>query len=142
MSKIYVVYWSSTGNTESMAMAVGEGITEAGAEAEVIPVSDADASILKDEPLFALGAPAMGSEELDPEMDDFVAQVEGFAAGKKIALFGSYGWGDGEWMHTWCERMKNAGATIVGEEGLTALLTPDDDAIAACKALGAQLVRQ
>ncbi len=139
MSKIYVVYWTSTGNTEAMAMAIGEGIADAGAEAEVIPVSSADASVLKNEPVFALGASAMGSEELDPEMDDFVSEVEGFAAGKKIALFGSYGWGDGEWMRNWCERMENAGATIVGGEGLIANNAPDDEAIAACKALGTQL---
>ncbi len=139
MSKIYVVYWSSTGNTAAMAEAIGEGIAEAGAEAEVIPVSAADASILNDAPVFALGASAMGVEELDPEMDDFVLAVEGFAAGKKIGLFGSYGWGDGEWMRNWCERMKNAGATIVGGEGVIACEAPDDDAVAACKALGAQL---
>ncbi len=139
MSKIYVVYWSSTGNTEAMAMAIGEGIADAGAEAEVIPVSNADASMLKNEPVFALGASAMGSEELDAEMDDFVVEVEGFAAGKKIALFGSYDWGDGEWMRNWCKRMEDAGATIVGGEGLIANNAPDDEAIAACKALGAQL---
>ncbi len=139
MSKIYVVYWSSTGNTQAMAEAIGEGITGAGKEAEVIPVSDADASVLKDEPVFALGASAMGSEELDPEMDDFVSEVESFAAGKKIALFGSYGWGDGEWMRDWCKRMEDAGAVIVGGEGLIANDAPDDDAVKACKALGAQL---
>ncbi len=140
MSKIYVIYWSSTGNTQAMAEAIGEGIVNAGAEAEVLPVSNVDASVLKDESVFALGASAMGAEELDPEMDDFVGEVEGFAAGKKIALFGSYGWGDGEWMRNWCKRMENAGSVIVGGEGLIANEAPDDDAIKACRALGAQLL--
>ncbi len=141
MKKVYVIYWSSTGNTQAMAEAIGQGITEAGADAVVLDVASADASVLKDEKAFALGASAMGAEELDPDMDAFVAEVEAFASGKQIALFGSYDWGDGEWMRTWCERMENAGASIVGGEGLIANLTPDDDAVAACKALGAELAK-
>ncbi|MDO5765922.1 MAG: hypothetical protein Q4P84_09510, partial [Elusimicrobiales bacterium] len=107
----------------------------------VLEVAAADASMLKDQEVFALGASAMGAEELDGEMDSFVTEVESFAAGKKIALFGSYDWGDGEWMRSWAERMESAGAAIVGGEGLIANLTPDDEAVAACKALGAELVK-
>lgn len=141
MKEVYVIYWSSTGNTQAMAEAIGEGIAEAGGKANVLDVSSADASMLKDQDVFALGASAMGAEELDGEMDSFVSEVEGFAAGKKIALFGSYDWGDGEWMRNWVERMEGAGASIVGGEGLIANLTPDDDAVAACKALGAELAK-
>lgn len=141
MKEVYVIYWSSTGNTQAMAEAIGEGIDAAGGKATVLHVSSADASLLKDQDTFALGASAMGAEELDPEMDAFVAEVEGFASGKKIALFGSYDWGDGEWMRSWAERMEGAGATIVGGEGLIAHLTPDDDAVAACKALGEELAK-
>lgn len=141
MKEVYVIYWSSTGNTQAMAEAIGEGIAEAGGKANVLDVSSADASLLKDQEVFALGASAMGAEELDGEMDSFVTEVESFAAGKKIALFGSYDWGDGEWMRSWAERMENAGASIVGGEGLIANLTPDDEAVAACKALGAELAK-
>lgn len=139
MKDVYVVYWSSTGNTQAMAEAIGEGINEAGGNAKVVDVSSVSASDLQGQTCFALGASAMGAEELDAEMDAFVTEVEGFAAGKTIALFGSYDWGDGEWMRSWADRMSNAGASIVNGEGLIANLTPDDEAVAACKALGAKL---
>ena len=89
---------------------------------------------------FALGCPAMGAEVLEEgEMEPFVTEVEAFAAGKKIGLFGSYGWGDGQWMRDWEDRMKAAGATVVGGEGVICQETPDDDALANCKALGKEL---
>ena len=95
MSKITVAYWSGTGNTEAMAEAVGEGIKAAGKECAVVSISDISASDLEGETSFALGCPAMGAEVLEEgEMEPFVSEVEGFAAGKTIALFGSYGWGD------------------------------------------------
>ena len=97
--------------------------------------------MLKDAESFALGASAMGDEELDAEMDDFVTAVEGICAGKTVGLFGSYDWGDGEWMRKWADRMTEAGATVVNGEGVIANLTPDDDAVAACKALGAALAK-
>ena len=140
MDKIYVVYWSQSGNTAAMADAVGQGITEAGKEAEVIEVSSASLDALKEEKAFALGCPAMGAEVLEEsEMEPFVAEVESFAAGKTIALFGSYGWGDGEWMRTWAERMEQAGAQIVGGEGLICHGTPGADAIDECESLGREV---
>lgn len=140
MSKIKVIYWSATGNTEAMAQAVGEGIQAAGKEAEVVTVDQVSAGSLSDETVFALGCPAMGAEVLEEdEMEPFVADIEGSVSGKTIALFGSYGWGDGEWMRDWTERMQNAGATIVNGEGLICQEMPNADAIAACQALGKQL---
>ena len=133
MKEVNVIYWSSTGNTQAMAEAVGAGVEEAGGKANV--------SMLKDAESFALGASAMGDEELDAEMDDFVTAVEGICAGKTVGLFGSYDWGDGEWMRKWADRMTEAGATVVNGEGVIANLTPDDDAVAACKALGAALAK-
>ena len=113
MSKISVVYWSQTGNTQAMAEAVGAGITKAGKEADVVEVSGASMEDLKAAKVFALGCPAMGAEVLEEmEMEPFVEEVEGFAQGKTIALFGSYGWGDGQWMRDWEERMTAAGATL------------------------------
>lgn len=140
MSKINVVYWSQTGNTQIMAEAVAAGITEAGGEVEVIEVSGASLDILKAADTFALGCPAMGAEVLEEmEMEPFVTEIEGFAAGKNIGLFGSYGWGDGEWMRDWVERMKNAGANVVGDEGVICQDAPGDEATKQCKNLGRQL---
>ena len=140
MEKIYVVYWSQTGNTESMANAVAEGIKEAGKEAQVVQVSDISADELVKTNTFALGCPAMGAEVLEEcEMEPFVCDLEKQVSGKTIALFGSYGWGNGEWMQDWTERMKNAGATVVNDEGLICQEAPDDNGVEACKELGKAL---
>lgn len=140
MSKIIVAFWSQTGNTEIMANAIGRGIAAAGKEAAVLPVSAVSMEELKQAEVFALGCPAMGAEVLEEgEMEPFVMEVEGFAAGKKIALFGSYGWGDGQWMRDWEERMNSAGAAVVNGEGLMLQETPDKEGEAECEALGKQL---
>lgn len=140
MSKIQVIYWSQSGSTQAMAEAIGNGITKAGKEAMVVHVSSASVEDLKKEDVFALGCPAMGAEVLEEyEMEPFVEALEGFAAGKKIALFGSYGWGDGQWMRDWEDRMKSAGAILVGGEGLMVHETPGDAELADCETLGKQL---
>lgn len=140
MDKIYVVYWSQSGNTQAMAEAVGAGITAAGKEAVVVDVSSASLDELKSAKAFALGCPAMGAEVLEEgEMEPFVTDVEGFAAGKTIGLFGSYGWGDGQWMRDWVDRMNAAGANVVNGEGVICKEAPDDDALAECTNLGKQL---
>ena len=140
MSEIKVIYWSQSGNTMSMANAVAEGIKEAGKEAAVLEVSAVTAADLNDETVFALGCPAMGAEELEEtEMEPFVAELEGSVSGKKIGLFGSYGWGDGQWMRDWEDRMKAAGAEVACGEGIITQETPDDDALVKCKELGKTL---
>lgn len=137
---ISIVYWSQTGNTQAMAEAISEGVTEAGKEAKIIDVTDASLDALKTEKVFALGCPAMGAEVLEEsEMEPFVSELEGSVGGKTIALFGSYGWGDGQWMRDWVERMEAAGARIVGGEGLMSHETPDDSVLAECENLGKQL---
>ena len=139
MSKIQVVYWTQSGNTQAMAEAVGRGIEAAGKEAEVVDVSTADMDALKASSVFAMGCPAMGAEVLEEgEMEPFVEEVEGFAAGKKIALFGSYGWGDGQWMRDWQQRTVQAGAQMPAD-GLIVNLTPDEDGLAQCRELGAKI---
>ena len=142
MSKISVVFWSQTGNTQAMAEAVADGIKAAGAETELVEVGSASIDMLKDEKAFAIGCPAMGAEVLEEaEMEPFVAELEPHVSGKIIGLFGSYGWGGGEWMNDWVERMKAAGATVVGDAGVICADAPDDDAIAACKELGEKLAK-
>ena len=137
--KTAVVYFSSTGNTEDMANAVLEGMKSKGAEAELFTSADFTADQVDNFDAIAFGCPAMGDEVL--EEDEFAPMFESCEAklsGKNIALFGSYGWGDGEWMRNWEEQCKNAGANLV-TESVICMETPDDEAVDACKALGAAL---
>ena len=141
--KIAVVYWSGTGNTEAMAQAVAEGAKNAGGDVSLLTSADFGASDMDTYDAVAFGCPAMGSEELeDGEFGPMFSDCEKKLSGKKIALFGSYGWGDGEWMRNWEERAKNDGATLVGGEGLIVNETPDDEALEKCAALGAELVKE
>ena len=143
MEKIYVIYWSMSGNTQAMAEAIAKGINDSGKEAVVQYVSEASVSELQDAKVFALGCPAMGAEVLEGgEMEPFVSEVEGIAAGKKIALFGSYGWGDGQWMRDWEERMSGCGAAIINGAGLICHETPDDAMISECENLGKQIAAE
>lgn len=138
---VSVVYWSGSGNTEAMANAVAEGITAAGGEVNLLTVDQASVDAVAGEAAFALGCPAMGAEVLEEsEMEPFVEELEGKVAGKKILLFGSYGWGDGEWMRNWADRMKAAGATLVEDEGVIANDYPDEEALEALKAAAKALV--
>ena len=140
MSKVNVVFWSGTGNTEAMANAVAQGAKSAGAEVDVCMVSAADINALAEEKVIALGCPSMGGEQLEEsEMEPFMAELEGKLSGKQVALFGSYGWGNQEWMRDWEERVKSAGATVVNDTGITVNGTPDDSVLEECKALGKTL---
>lgn len=140
MEELMVIYWSQTGNTEAMARAIGEGIEQAGKRAKVISVSDISANILKEATVFALGCPAMGIEVLEEsEMEPFVTELEGIVKDKKIVLFGSYGWGDGEWMRNWEERMKLAGAQIIHGKGIIAQDEPTEEIIQECQETGREM---
>ena len=137
---VSVVYWSGSGNTQAMAEAVAEGIRDGGADAVLMEVGNADAAALAEEKAFALGCPSMGAEQLEEsEMEPFVEALEPLVSGKTILLFGSYGWGDGEWMRDWADRMKNAGAVLIREEGIITNEAPDDEALEECRAAGKEL---
>ena len=139
MSKVAVVYWSSTGNTEAMANAVADGIREKGGEAVLHTCEDFDGSKVAEYDAIAFGCPAMGDEVLEEdEFEPMFSECEAKLSGKKIGLFGSYGWGDGEWMRTWEETCKNDGADLVCDSVICAD-APDDEADAACAALGKAL---
>ena len=134
--KTAVIYWSGTGNTEKMAQTIADA-----AGAELYSVSDFNGNIA-DYDRVAFGCPAMGAEVLEEnEFEPFFTGVEGQLSGKTIALFGSYGWGDGEWMRNWVDRCNAAGAVVIDGEGLIANETPSDDDLAACKALGEKLAQ-
>ncbi len=141
MSKFAVVYWSGTGNTEAMANFVAEGIRAGGAEVDLFTASEFSADLVGGYNAIAFGCPSMGSEVLEEsEFEPMYQAVKPVLDGKKIALFGSYGWGDGEWMRTWAEDCEAAGCNLVTEP-VIANETPQDDDAAACKALGETLTK-
>lgn len=139
MSKVAIVYWSGTGNTEAMANYVAEGAREAGADVTIFQASDFKKDQVADFDALAFGCPSMGVEELeDGEFAPMFDSVKGSLAGKKVALFGSYGWGDGEWMRTWQSDVEAEGISLVAD-GLIVNETPDAEGEAACKELGKKL---
>lgn len=142
MSNILVVYWSGTGNTQAMAEAIARGIEQAGSKADVFAVGDTDPSAISNYSKVAFGCPSMGDEILEEyEFEPYFASVEGQLAGKTVALFGSYGWGDGGWMRDWQQRVQNSGGILL-EDGLITLSEPDGDVLANCAALGGRLANR
>ena len=139
MSKIAVVYWSGTGNTEAMAAAVAEGAREKDADVTLITAADFSADQVDSYDAIAFGCPSMGAEQLEEsEFEPMFTACEGNLQGKTIALFGSFGWGDGEWMRNWEERCIQDGASLVSDS-VICNEAPDDEALSACRALGAAL---
>ena len=139
MKKIAVVYWSMTGNTKAMADAVVSGAQKAGAEVDLFEAADFNADKLDAYDAIGFGCPAMGAEVLEEEeFDPMFTACESKLSGKKIALFGSYDWGDGEWMRIWEQGCKDAGANLACDF-VICNLEPDSEGIAACEALGAAL---
>ena len=137
MNKVAIVYWSGTGNTEAMARAIAEG---AGGSAVLLAPADFGAADVAAYDVIAFGCPAMGAEQLEEsEFEPMFAGLEGSLGGKKIALFGSYGWGSGEWMEQWAARCKEDGAVLYDESGLIVNETPDDEALGRCRDLGRAL---
>ena len=140
MSKIAVVYWSGTGNTEAMANSVLKGAADKGAETKLFTASEFDKDAMDGFDAVAFGCPSMGTEELeDTEFEPMFSSLTDKLNGKKIALCGSYGWGDGEWMRNWEDSCKKAGA-VLACDSVICNDAPDDDASAQCEALGAALL--
>ena len=134
MNKVAVIFWSGTGNTEAMANAVAEGAKAAGADVDLLTCADVKGVDSYD--AVALGCPAMGAEELeDGEFQPMLETIEPALTSKKVALFGSYDWGTGEWLENWEARCAEKGITLAAEI-VKANNAPDDAALAACKALG------
>lgn len=137
--KIAVVYWSCTGNTELMANAVLEGISDAGAEGVLLTAAEFTADQMNEYDALAFGCPSMGVESLEEsEFEPMFQSCESLLTGKRIGLFGSYGWGDGEWMRNWEDRCRTDGAELVCES-VICNESPNDSAITACKSMGAAL---
>ncbi len=139
MRNVAVVYWSGTGNTQAMAEAVVSGAREQGAAVQLYPALAFDSSMMDQFDAVAFGCPSMGAEQLEesefePMFSDCVQKLNG----KTIALFGSYGWGDGEWMRNWEETCTQAGA-VFACDSVICNEAPDEEALSACRALGASL---
>ena len=139
MSKVAVVYWSGTGNTEAMARQVEAGAREAGAEVTLFTAVEFGAEKMDDFDAVAFGCPSMGSEQLEEsEFEPMFQDCETKLKNKKVALFGSYGWGDGEWMRNWEDVCRSDGA-LLACDSVICNETPDTEAEAACTALGQAL---
>ncbi|MBS4956669.1 MAG: flavodoxin [Clostridium celatum] len=135
-----IVYYSASGNTEKMANLIAEGIVNGGKSVEIINVSDANANIFDNEEIVILGCPAMGDEVLEEnEFEPFVEEISSKISGKKVALFGSYGWGDGQWMRDWQERMESLGCTLI-DDGLIIQYEPEDNS-SECIELGMTIAK-
>ena len=137
MSKVAIVFWSATGNTETMANCIAEG---AGANGTLVPCGEMTPAKLAEFDVVAFGCPAMGAEQLEEsEFEPMFDGCKNSIGGKRVALFGSYGWGDGQWMRDWVERAQGDGAQVLNGEGLICNEAPDEDVQAACRKLGADL---
>ena len=140
MNKSAIVYWSGTGNTEALADKIFESAKASGKDVLLFTASEFSADKVDEFDTIAFGCPSMGCEQLeDMEFEPMFENCKPKLKGKNIALFGSYGWGDGEWMRDWVDRMNGAGATVVGGEGVICQEAPDDEAVNNCKVLGKQL---
>ena len=130
--KISIVYESTTGNTEEMANAIASAAKEADNEVIQIKADSASKDTVLNSDLILLGSPAMGAEVLEDSVEDFFSSIEDSISGKTIGLFGSYDWGDGQWMRDWEERVKTSGATLLNDKGVIANLSPNEQALEAC----------
>lgn len=141
MSKVAVVYWSGTGNTEAMAQAIAEGAKGAGAEVSLLEVEAFKAASAPDYDGLIFGCPAMGDEVLEEgSFEPVFTDAEKHLSGKPVALFGSYGWGGGAWMESWAQRTRDDGAKLFSD-GLIVENAPGDAELADCRKLGADFVK-
>jgi flavodoxin short chain len=141
MSKIAIVFWSGTGNTQAMAEAVLAGAKEAGAQADLLNADEFSAAKVAEYDAIGFGCPSMGVEQLEESsFEPMFAACESALNGKRIALFGSFGWGDGQWMRDWESRCEDAGARMICDS-VICNETPNDDGLNSCRELGASLAK-
>jgi len=138
--KVAVIYASTTGNTEAMANAINEALSASGADVVFGTADSADKAAVTGCDVILLGSPAMGDEILEDSMEDFYTGIEGSLSGKKVGIFGSYDWGDGQWLRDWNDRLGSAGA-VSAAEPLMVHLTPEDADVEQCKAWAASAIK-
>lgn len=128
--KIGIIYWSGTGRTEAIAEVLKSAAEAKGHAVDASSVEDFSGTIGIYDAIF-LGCSSQGAEELEEDVfAPFYDAVKPELAGKDVGLFGSYGWGDGEWMRNWVEDAKDAGITVLSGEGL--ICQEDEDTEEAC----------
>ncbi len=141
MNKTVIAYWSGTGHTHAMADAIAKGLRDAGADVDEFSVSDITAAAVAAYDNILLGCPSMSSELLEEwEFEPFFLELRPLLSGKKVGLFGSFGWGDGEWMRNWQDHILFAGATLF-EDGLVLNEAPDAAGIKICEAFGQRFAK-
>ncbi len=138
--KVAVIYASTTGNTEAMANAISDAVKAAGAEVIFGTADSANKDDVLSSDVILLGSPAMGDEVLEDSVEEFYSGIEGFLNGKKVGIFGSYDWGDGQWLRDWTDRLNNAGAVSIAEP-LMVHLTPEEADVEQCKAWAASAIK-
>ena len=138
--KAAVIYASTTGNTEAMANAISEAVKASGAEVVFATADSADKTAVAACDVILLGSPAMGDEVLEDSMEEFYSGIESSLSGKKVGIFGSYDWGDGQWLRDWNDRLTNAGA-VSAAEPLMVHLTPEEADVEQCKAWAAAAIK-
>ena len=139
MSKVAIVYWSGPGNTEAMAKAIEQGVEKSGNQVNLFEVEQFKVTDIPAFDGIIFGCPAMGDEVLEEtEFEPMFEACEAKLAGKRIVLFGSYGWGDGQWMQDWEERCRNHKAELVADSVICEEM-PDDEGLEKCRALGKAL---
>ena len=140
--KIAIVYFSGTGNTKQMVDALEEGFKNKSVEVDVFESDEFSKDSINTYDGFAFGCPSMGDEELeDSEFEPMYSSIKPKLNGKKVALFGSYGWGECDWMRDWEADAKEAGAVLISEEGLTVNETPEGETCDECKAYGKKIAQ-
>jgi flavodoxin short chain len=139
MAKIGIIYWSGTGNTEKMAELIEQGAKASGAEVTRKNVASASTDELAGYDVVVFGSPSMGAEVIEEsEMEPFVSSATPALKDKKTAIFGSYGWGDGEWMRNWSSDLKKAGVNLL-DDGLTVHETPEGESADLCVEYGKKI---
>jgi len=138
--KVAVIYASTTGNTEAMANAINDAVKAVGAEVIFSTADSANKDEVLSSDVILLGSPAMGDEVLEDTVEEFYSGIEGSLNGKKVGIFGSYDWGDGQWLRDWTDRLNNAGA-VSAAEPLMVHLTPEEADVEQCKAWAASAIK-
>ena len=138
--KVAVIYASTTGNTEAMANAISDAVKAAGAEVIFSTADSANKDDVLSSDVILLGSPAMGDEVLEDSVEEFYSGIEGSLNGKKVGIFGSYDWGDGQWLRDWTDRLNNAGAVSIAEP-LMVHLTPEEADVEQCNAWAASAIK-
>lgn len=141
MSKVIVIYWSSTGNTEKMAKATLEGVSVNSDDLTLIEVDNAKSINIQEYSHIALGCSAMGAEVLSDEMEEYFKSIKDKISDKKIMLFGSYDWGDGQWMRDWEEEVKETGSVLFNDKGYITQNEPQEDDINILKEAGKEFAK-